>query len=147
MPSGDSLTPKQERFAQIYVETGNASEAYRQAYDSKTTNPETIWPEASKVLASHKVATRVMELQQQLAERHQVTVDSITKEYEEARALAITEKQSAAAVSATTGKAKLHGLLTEKHTVAYRYEDALAALESIDELEQERDSDTSPVQG
>jgi len=30
-----TLTPKQEKFAQLYVEIGNASEAYRQAYDSK----------------------------------------------------------------------------------------------------------------
>ena len=27
------LTPKQEAFACAYVETGNASEAYRRAYD------------------------------------------------------------------------------------------------------------------
>ena len=26
------LTPKQEKFCQVFIETGNASEAYRQAY-------------------------------------------------------------------------------------------------------------------
>jgi phage terminase small subunit len=31
----DKLTPKQERFVQAYIETGNATEAYRQAYDAK----------------------------------------------------------------------------------------------------------------
>ena len=28
------LTPKQELFAQTYIKTGNASEAYRTAYDA-----------------------------------------------------------------------------------------------------------------
>ena len=36
------LTPKQEKFAQVYVETSNASEAYRQAYDALKMKPETI---------------------------------------------------------------------------------------------------------
>ncbi|SQE31532.1 Terminase small subunit [Mannheimia haemolytica] len=29
------LTPKQEAFCLAYIETGNASEAYRQAYEPK----------------------------------------------------------------------------------------------------------------
>lgn len=126
--AGDSLTPKQEKFAQVYVLTSNASEAYRQAYDvGENTKPETVWNEAYRVLANPDVSARVFQLQEQAAKRHAVTVDSITKEYEEARELAIRECQSAAAVSATTGKAKLHGLLTDRvvHDVTLRHEDWL----------------------
>lgn len=37
--SGRGLTPKQEKFCQLYIELGNASEAYRQSYDcSKNDN-------------------------------------------------------------------------------------------------------------
>ena len=36
------MTPKQENFARLYVETGNASEAYRRAYDTGRMKPETI---------------------------------------------------------------------------------------------------------
>ena len=37
------LTPKQESFCLAYIETGNASEAYRQAYDvGPKTKPETV---------------------------------------------------------------------------------------------------------
>jgi phage terminase small subunit len=43
-----------------------------------------------------------------------VTIHSLTDELEEARAIAIAEKQSSAAVTATLGKAKLHGLLIDK---------------------------------
>ncbi|EPZ98572.1 terminase small subunit, partial [Glaesserella parasuis] len=39
---GRGLTPKQEKFCQLYIELGNASEAYRQAYDCSKMSNETI---------------------------------------------------------------------------------------------------------
>ncbi len=109
-------TIKQENFCIIYVETGNASEAYRQAYAvGEGTKDKTVWDSASKLLKDPIVAQRVMELREEHRLRHNVTVDSLTVEYEEARELAKGEKQAASMVSATTGKAKLHGLATEKH--------------------------------
>ena len=58
-----NLTPKQEAFTLKYVECGNASEAYRHAYDvGEDTKPETIWKEAHTLLADPKVARRVLEL-------------------------------------------------------------------------------------
>lgn len=61
------------------------------------------------------MASRVAELQGRSAKRVEVTVESLAAELEEARALALTEKQTGAAVSATMGKAKLFGLIVEKH--------------------------------
>jgi phage terminase small subunit len=109
-----ALTPKQEAFACAYVETGNASEAYRRAYDAENMKPETVWKRACELLACGKVAGRASELQAAAAERCIVTVASITQELEEARALALQEAQASAAVSASMGKAKLHGLIVEK---------------------------------
>lgn len=43
------LTPKEQKFCEVYIETGNASEAYRQAYDVTTTNLDTIKSKASKI--------------------------------------------------------------------------------------------------
>lgn len=116
------LTPKQEAFARVYVETSNASEAYRQAYDvGKHTKPETIWEQASRILADCKVSARVMEMQQAAQERTMVTLESITNELDENRTFAATLDQVAAMNTATLGKAKIHGLLIEKvdakHTV------------------------------
>ena len=109
------LTPKQERFAQVYVETSNASEAYRQAYDVQPdTMPKSIWETASQTLANPKVASRVMELQELHALRHNVTVDSITEELNEARVMAIAADKPETMISASNSKAKLHGLLTDK---------------------------------
>jgi len=54
------LTDKQDKFARVYVETGNASEAYRQAYPrSKAWKPETLHPHASNMLKNNKVMARV----------------------------------------------------------------------------------------
>ncbi|HEV2898857.1 MAG TPA: terminase small subunit [Pseudaminobacter sp.] len=111
----DDLTAKREAFALAYVETGNASKAYRTAFDVKEgTKPETVWSDASRLLANPKVAARVAELQAMARDMALVSVGTLTKELEEARSMAMTEKTPSAAISATMGKAKLHGLLVEK---------------------------------
>jgi phage terminase small subunit len=51
-------------------------------------------------------------------ERHMVTVDSITMELEEARRMALDTTQPSAAITASMGKAKLHGLIVEKAEIA-----------------------------
>lgn len=58
------LTPKQAKFAALYVELGNASEAYRQAYDVSEENSEWVKVEACKLLATPNVSLTVEELQQ-----------------------------------------------------------------------------------
>lgn len=63
-----TLKPKQEKFAQLYVDLGNASEAYRQAYDSKA-EPDSVHVNASKLLSDTKVSLRVQELQEALEEK------------------------------------------------------------------------------
>ena len=113
-----NLTPKQEAFALAYVETGNQSEAYRMAYDvGENTKPETVWKRASELMADGAVAGRVSELKAQAAERLMVTVESLTRELDEARVLAKEVANPAAMTGATMGKAKLHGLLVEKQEV------------------------------
>lgn len=106
------LTIKQEAFARAYVETGNASEAYRRAYNAENMKQESIAVRACELLAHSNVSVMVKQLKAQAADRHAVTVDSLVKELEEARIAALTAEspQSAAAVSATMGKAKLMGL-------------------------------------
>lgn len=111
-----SLTIKQEGFCLAYIETGNASEAYRRSYNAGNMTNEVIAVKACELLKSGNVAVRVAELQQSVVKRHEVTVDSLMLELEEARkaAMGATNPQSAAAVAATMGKAKLAGLLVDK---------------------------------
>lgn len=109
------LTVKQEAAAQAYIENGgNQSEAYRTAYDAENMQDDTIWSRASELFKNSKVAVRVVELQSEHRERHNVTVDTLTKELDEARTLAQEVEQPAAMTGAIMGKAKLHGLITDK---------------------------------
>jgi phage terminase small subunit len=110
------LTAKEAAFALAYVETGNASEAYRRAFNVRPgTKDKTVWENASRILAKPRVAERVVELQAEARERSLVTVECLTEELEQARLLAMAdEKGASAAVAAIMGKAKLHGLLVER---------------------------------
>ena len=107
----DDLTAKQEAFALAYVETGNATEAYRRAYDvAADARDQWLYVEASQLLDHPKVALRIEELQEQAARLSFYTIKAAFDEYEEARQLAMAERAPAAAVSAIAGKAKLFGL-------------------------------------
>lgn len=112
------LTPKQERFCQVYIETGNASEAYRQSYNTAKMKPETVNRTAKQLLDNRKIAATLDELREEHAKRHEITVDTLVAELEEARKLAFETEKAAAAVSATMGKAKLLGLVVDKQETA-----------------------------
>lgn len=105
-----SLTPKQEKFCLVYLETGNASEAYRQAYDAQSMKPETVNKRASELLDNGEIAGRLSDLRAPIIAKAQLTVEDLLRELEEARRLAIDTEAPAPAVSATMGKAKLLGL-------------------------------------
>ena len=103
------LTPKQENFCLAYLETGNASEAYRRAYDAGGMAAATVNKRASELLDNGEVAGRIEELREPILKRHAITVDDLLAELEEARRLALETEAPAPAVSATMGKAKLLG--------------------------------------
>lgn len=110
-----TLTPKQEAFVLAYAETGNASEAYRRAYNAENMAEATINVKASQFLKQDKIRIRLAALQEKTAKRHEITVDALVEELEAARAAAMKNpKGISAAVSATMGKAKLLGLLVDK---------------------------------
>lgn len=78
--NNNRLTEKQERFCNYYLDCdGNASEAYRMAYDASKMQPETIWSNASRMLASNKVATRIAELRSERAEASKVNREKVEK--------------------------------------------------------------------
>lgn len=107
-----NLTPKQEKFCLAFIETSNAAEAYRRAYDVSNASAGSVYVNASKLLDNDKVAIRLRELRDMHAKRHSLTVDDLIAELEEARqaALSAESPQTSAAVGATMGKAKLLGM-------------------------------------
>lgn len=107
----------------VYRETGNATEAYRQAYDTSNMKPESINRLAKANLDNVKIASRLAELSAKDLKRHQLTIDDLIAELEEARqaALCAETPQSSAAVGATMGKAKLLGM--DKQVVDHQSSD------------------------
>jgi len=108
------LTPKQEGFCQSYVETGNASEAYRKNYNVTKMQPDTINRKAKELMDNGKITARIETFQVIHAKRHNITIDTITNELNEAIRLAKEDIKPSAMVAAIMGKAKLHGLLSDK---------------------------------
>ncbi len=70
-----SLSIKQEKFCNYYVESGNASDAYRRAYSCKGKSDNTIWVESSRLANSPKVALRISELRSEMQRRSDITKD------------------------------------------------------------------------
>jgi len=109
------LDPVRERFAQEYHATGNASEALRRAKPHAAKwKAETVHKHASEMLLTGEVQGRLEALQAEAAQRHNITVDSITEMLKEDREKAHAAGQIGAAVSASMGLAKLHGLIVDK---------------------------------
>lgn len=114
---GMALTPKQEAFVQAYLTTGNASEAYRLAYDAEGMKGATINRSAKELLENPKITARLSTLRERAVERTMVTVDMLTanllriatkgEELAEASGLSVAR-------ASMMDVAKLHGLLVDK---------------------------------
>ncbi|PYY72189.1 terminase small subunit [Pseudomonas jessenii] len=111
-PKKRRFTDKMEAFCLAYIETNNASEAYRRTYNVANMAEKTMQREGWNLFQRPQVQERLAELRDAVMDRHQITVDTLLAELEEARkaALAAETPQTSAAVSATMGKAKLLGL-------------------------------------
>ncbi len=131
--SNRRLTPKQEAFAAEYVAIGNASEAYRRAYDATNMQTATVHARASELLNHGRVAVRIAELKVDVAADNEITFGEIAAALRATYEAALKANQCSAAVSACMGLAKLGGLLVEKRQVSIDdsgqlYLDAVTAL-------------------
>jgi phage terminase small subunit len=110
----NALTPKQEAFCLAYVGGMNASDAYRKCYNAGGMTPKTINEKACILLGGDKVRARIDALREAMATRSLVTMESLTKEIEEAYELAKETRCAAVMIQASIAKAKLHGMVVEK---------------------------------
>ncbi len=104
--------PKHELFAQEVAK----GISQREAYETAGFKPSDA--HASRLASDGKVVARVAELQEQSAKRAEITaiftLADAARQYDEDRALAHKMGQAGAAVSASTAKAKLFGLVVDK---------------------------------
>jgi hypothetical protein len=99
---------RHEAFAQALAKGRTADAAYVEAGFKENRH------NAAALARREHILTRVAELQSMAAKHTLVTIQSLTDELEEVRAMALAEKQSSAAVAAIMGKAKLHGMVVDK---------------------------------
>lgn len=106
--------PRRESFARYYVELGDGAKAYRMAgYAAK--NAQVASASSARLMANPTVRARVDYLMAEVGKRHDVTVDSIIAELEQARERAMRQDPTtSAAVQAIIGKAKIAGLIVDR---------------------------------
>lgn len=108
------LTRRQESFCLAYVETGNASEAYRRSYTASNMKPNVINIKACQTLALGKIKARIEELRQPAAEAAQMTLASHLMRLEILSSAAEKARQFSAAITAEIARGKAAGIHIEK---------------------------------
>lgn len=108
------LTIKQENFCLAYLETGNASEAYRSAYDSGKMKPSTINRKAKLLMDQGKIRARLEKLREDAVKRTEFTFDGHMKALERLRDKAEDAGKYQAAISAEISRGKAAGFYVEK---------------------------------
>lgn len=118
------LTSKQETFCKEYISNGgNATQAYKKAYDCSKMKDKTINENASRLLKDSKVIARLKDLQEPFQKRFEYTMEQSFKKFNELQELALKRisitgspnPDVANAIKCEENKAKLCGLYaTEK---------------------------------
>lgn len=109
-----NLTPKQEKFCQEYIKTGNASEAYRRAYDTKKSKESTINRRAKELLDDGKITARLKELQQPAIEKAEMTLERHLNDLKAIRNAAFKDKRFSAAAQAEIARGRAAGFYVTK---------------------------------
>lgn len=118
-----ALTLKQETFCKEYISNGgNATQAYKKAYDCSKMKDKTINENASRLLKDSKVKARLEELKKPLQEKFEYTMEQSFKKFNELQELALNRisitgvpnPDVANAIKCEENKAKLMGLFASE---------------------------------
>lgn len=113
-PQSHSLTFKQDAFCFAYIETGNASAAYRQVYNAGNMKEATIWRKANELVKNGKVVARLKELRQPAIEQAQLTLEVHLKSLLLLRDKAEADGKYGPAINAEISRGKAAGLYSSK---------------------------------
>ena len=106
--AGPLRNPRHETFVQLLLQGETATDAHEKAgYARDDAN-------ATRLAKNPAVVERLTELQSAVAEKTQVTVESLVNELEEARKRADSLDQLSAVVKAISEKARISGLMVQK---------------------------------
>jgi len=102
---------KHEQFVQLLLQGKDATDAHEQVGFRRDSG------NAARLRRNPKVQARLRELQDEVAAKVPITIESLIGELEQARQHATGKNQFAAAIKAILGKAQLAGLLVERSKV------------------------------
>ena len=106
MPKTKKLTGKQKRFAQEYMIDQNATQAaIRAGYSMKSARIS-----GSDNMSNYEVKRLIARKQEGLAEKVEMTLEKMHKQYDEDREFARSVKAAGAAVTASISTARLYGM-------------------------------------
>ena len=108
------LTQKQESFCLAYVESGNASAAYRCSYNSAKMKNETVRVKASELLANGNVTVRIAELRKLAEGKALLTLEGHMAELASLRDKAKAAGQFGPAIKSEELRGRLSGLYAEQ---------------------------------
>lgn len=108
------LTPKQEAFCLAYIETGNASEAYRRSYDSAGMADSSVNRKAKELLDNGKITARLAELRAPVVKKAQITLEKHLEDLKRLRDMAEASEKYGPAIQAEIARGKASGLYVEK---------------------------------
>lgn len=111
------LTQKQETFCLHYIESGNATEAYRKAGYGPGMSDKTVMEAACRLLKNRKVIARVEEIRAPAVAKAQMTLETHLADLQALRDAASEKAQYSAAISAEIARGKAAGLYVEKSDV------------------------------
>lgn len=113
-----SLTKKQEDFILAYIESGNATGAYRSAYNAGGMKPETVNRSAKELLDNPKIAARIAELRKPVIEKAQLSLEQHLNDLKRLRDLAEASEKYGPAIMAEVNRGKASGLYVDKVKVS-----------------------------
>ena len=101
------LTPKQEAFCLAYLKTGNASEAYRQAYDADNMGADALHVAACRLLKNANVTLRLQGLNAKAEVKALLSLEEHMDELRNLREMAKQSEQISAAIAAEVKRGEL----------------------------------------
>lgn len=108
------LTQKQENFCLAYIETGNASEAYRRAYTATGMSAATVNRKAKELMDNGKISARIENLRKPAAKAAQFTLEQHLSDLKRLRDKAEQDGKYGPAIQAEIARGKAAGHYTEK---------------------------------
>ena len=112
-----ALTQKQERFCLAYIKLGDASAAYREAYDTENMLPATVNRRAKELMDSSKIQARIEKLRAPAVKAARLTVEKHLDTLAELRDEARAAGQYGAAINAEIARGKAAGFYVRRQEI------------------------------